>query len=94
MPPILVSFARSGNSPESLARVQLGKDLVEDFYQITTSCAPEVKLAQHADGDADNLLLVMPSRSNKQGFAITGSFTCMTLTATLVFDPKPLAEKD
>lgn len=94
IPTILVSFARSGNSPESLASVQLGKDLVDDFYQITITCAPEGKLAQHADGDAENLLLLMPSRSNDQGFAMTGSFTCMTLTAALIFDPRPLAEKE
>lgn len=93
MPTILVSFARSGNSPESLASVQLGKDLVEDFYQITITCAPEGKLAQHAEGDNDNLLLMMPSRSNDQGFAMTGSFTCMTLTATLLFDQHSLDEK-
>lgn len=92
-PTILVSFARSGNSPESLASVQLGKKLVDDFYQITITCAPEGTLAQQAHGDETNLLLMMPSRSNDQGFAMTGSFTCMTLTAILVFDQKSTEEK-
>lgn len=87
IPTILVSFARSGNSPESVASVSLGKQIVADFYQITITCAPEGKLAQHAADDADNLLLLMPALSNDQGFAMTGSFTCMTLTATLLFDP-------
>ena len=35
IPTILVSFARSGNSPESVASVQLGKQLTDNFYQIT-----------------------------------------------------------
>lgn len=93
IPTILVSFARSGNSPESVASVQLGKQLTNDFYQITITCAPEGKLAQKAAGDEDNLLLMMPERSNDQGFAMTGSFTCMTLTALLVFDEAAMEEK-
>ena len=94
IPTVLVSFARSGNSPESLASVELGKQIVNDFYQITITCAPDGKLAQHAAGDNKNLLLLMPSRSNDQGFAMTGSFTCMTLTALLTFDPTGLEGKE
>lgn len=93
VPTILVSFARSGNSPESLASVQLGQQIVKDFYQITITCAPEGKLAQAATNDDHNLLLMMPSRSNDAGFAMTGSFTCMTLTALLVFDEAHTVEE-
>lgn len=92
-PTVLVSFARSGNSPESVASVELGQQIVKDFYQITITCAPEGKLAQQAQGDARNLLLLMPERSNDAGFAMTGSFSCMTLTATLIFDPASLEDK-
>lgn len=94
MPTILVSFARSGNSPESIATVNLAKKLVRDLYQITITCAPEGTLAREAEGDASNLLLLMPERSNDQGFAMTGSFTCMTLAALLVFDARPLEQKE
>ena len=90
IPTILVSFARSGNSPESLASVQLGQQIVKDFYQITITCAPEGKLALAAPGDDRNLLLMMPARSNDAGFAMTGSFTCMTLTALLIFDERTI----
>lgn len=93
IPTLLVSFARSGNSPESIASVALGQQIVEHFYQITITCAPEGQLAVKAKDDKDNLLLLMPERSNDQGFAMTGSFTCMTLTATLIFDPAPLDKK-
>lgn len=86
IPTILVSFARSGNSPESAAAVNLGKKLVKDFYQITITCAPDGELARMNKYDADNLMLLMPERSNDLGFAMTGSFTCMLLTALLVFD--------
>lgn len=93
-PTILVSFARSGNSPESVASVELGQQIVKDFYQITITCAPEGQLAQKATGDNRNLLLMMPERSNDAGFAMTGSFTCMTLSALLVFDQTELTQKE
>lgn len=93
-PTILVSFARSGNSPESIASVELGQQIVDDFYQITITCAPQGKLALKAADDSDNLLLLMPDRSNDQGFAMTGSFTCMTLMATLLFDSTELDIKE
>lgn len=90
---ILVSFARSGNSPESVAAVDLAKDIVEELYQITITCAAEGKLAQQAHGDERNLLLLQPAPSNDAGFAMTSSFTSMMLTALLVFDKADLAAK-
>ena len=36
--------------------------------------------------DEYNYLLLMPSKSNDQGFAMTGSFSCMMLSAMLIFD--------
>lgn len=90
---ILVSFARSGNSPESVAAVDLAKDIVEELYQITITCAEEGKLAQQVHGDERNLLLLQPAPSNDAGFAMTSSFTSMMLTALLVFDKADLAAK-
>ena len=91
---ILVSFARSGNSPESVAAVDLAKDIVEELYQITITCAAEGKLAQQAHGDERNLLLLQPAPSNDAGFAMTSSFTSMMLTALLVFDKTDLVTKE
>jgi tagatose-6-phosphate ketose/aldose isomerase len=92
-PTILVSFARSGNSPESVAAVQLAEQIVTDLYQLTITCAKDGQLAKRAEGDENNLLLLMPEKSNDQGFAMTGSYTCMALTALLVFDSLSLEEK-
>lgn len=94
VPTVLVSFSRSGNSPESLASVELGQSLVKDFYQITITCAAEGKLASKAIGDERNLVLLMPEAANDQGFAMTGSFTSMLLTATLIFDPTSVQTKE
>lgn len=93
-PTILVSLARSGNSPESIATVNIAKQIVNDLYEITITCAPEGKLAISAKGDKHNLLLMMPPLSNDQGFAMTGSYSCMSLTAMLIFDTKPTEIKE
>lgn len=85
-PTILVSFARSGNSPESVATVELAKKMVTNLYQVAITCAPEGKLAQDLKGDTTGLVLLMPEESLDQGFAMTGSFSCMSLAALLVFD--------
>lgn len=92
-PTILISYARSGNSPESVASVELGQKLVNDFYQITITCAPEGQLAKNSKGDDKNYLLLMPELTNDQGFAMTGSFTSMTLSTALIFDQASLEEK-
>ncbi|AEB30827.1 putative tagatose-6-phosphate ketose/aldose isomerase [Carnobacterium sp. 17-4] len=90
---VLVSFARSGNSPESIAAVANANQVVRNIRHITITCAADGALAKAASKDEKNLLLLMPERSNDQGFAMTGSFTCMTLTALLVFDQSSLEEK-
>lgn len=92
---LLVSFARSGNSPESVAAVELANQIVPNAFHLTITCAPEGQLAKRAEGDERNCLFLQPSRSNDAGFAMTGSFTCMLLTALLVFDKtKDLAAKE
>lgn len=85
-PTLLFSFARSGNSPESIATVEVANELVKDLYQMTITCSKEGKLAKNAEGDENNLVLLMPERANDQGFAMTGAFTTMMLMTLLVLD--------
>lgn len=83
---LLVSFARSGNSPESIAAVDLANQIVDDIYHLGITCAEEGKLAQVLNGKDNAYVLLMPERSNDKGFAMTGSFTNMLLSSILVFD--------
>lgn len=85
-PTLLVSFARSGNSPESVATIDLANKVVKNVKHLIISCAPEGKLAVNAKDGKNSFVMLMPSRSNDQGFAMTGSFSCMTLAALLTFD--------
>lgn len=92
-PTLLVSFARSGNSPESLAAVQLADQLVHTVYHLTITCASDGLLAKNSTDNSNHLLLLMPEKSNDEGFAMTGSFTCMLLTALLIFDLSSIETK-
>ena len=92
-PTLLVSFARSGNSPESLAAVEVARKFVKNIKFLNITCAPEGKLAVQSADDPDALTLLIP-RANDKGFAMTGSYSCMTLLSTLIFDSADLATKD
>ena len=91
-PTILVSFARSGNSPESLAAVEVARAYVNDIKFLNITCAPEGRLAVESADDPDALTLLIP-RANDKGFAMTGSYSCMALLSTLIFDPASDEEK-
>ncbi|CAM3590381.1 SIS domain-containing protein [Aeromicrobium ponti] len=92
VPTVLVSFARSGNSPESVATYSLAKKLINNVSQIIITCNPEGQLAKEASKDENTLLLLMPEESNDQGFAMTSSFSCMYLCALLTFQLDQLDE--
>ncbi len=91
-PTLLVSFARSGNSPESVASVALADQLLPECYHLMLVCNPDSQLANYAAGRDNVLALVMPQGSNDQSFAMTSSFSCMMLSATLLLGPQSLAE--
>lgn len=86
VPTLLVSFARSGNSPESVFAVELANQLVDDLYQVVITCNEDGKLAKNTREDEKSLLLLMPSQTNDLGFAMTSSFTTMVMSAMAVFN--------
>lgn len=91
-PCVLVSFARSGNSPESLAAVARARSVVDNILFLNITCAPDGKLAVQSEGADDALTLLIPG-ANDQGFAMTGSYSCMELLSALIFDTADDAQK-
>ncbi|VHD74168.1 tagatose-6-phosphate ketose/aldose isomerase [Streptococcus pyogenes] len=92
---LLVSFARSGNSPESVAAVNLVNQLVPNSYHLIITCAKDGELAKKSQQDERSYLYLMPEDANDAGFAMTGSFTCMMLAALLIFDDaNSIAQKE
>lgn len=85
IPTILVSFARSGNSPESVAAVKLAKDIIDDFYQVNITCNPNGQLAENTEHDENSLTILTPEKAHDQAFAMTSSFTSMILACYMIF---------
>jgi tagatose-6-phosphate ketose/aldose isomerase len=79
-PLLLVSFGRSGNSPESLAAAKSAEARIPDVRHLIVTC--------NADGALGriqvkrSLTLQLPEETHDAGFAMTSSFSCM-LYATL-----------
>jgi len=83
-PTLLVSFARSGSSPESVAATELADRLLPRCHHLILTCDRDGQLYEkHTDAEG-SFVLLMPEATNDQGFAMTSSFTSMTLAAWLV----------
>jgi tagatose-6-phosphate ketose/aldose isomerase len=78
-PTLLVSFGRSGNSPESIATVEIANELVRDVHHLVITCNAQGALAKQASANAHILLL--PEETHDRSFAMTSSFTAMTYAA-------------
>ncbi|OPF52806.1 tagatose-6-phosphate ketose isomerase [Clostridium baratii] len=89
---ILVSYARSGNSPESIGAYDIFKDNVKDIAQLVITCNEEGQLARKSLDDENTLCLLMTKESNDKSFAMTSSFSCMLLATLLTFDIKNLEQ--
>ena len=79
-PTLLISFARSGNSPESVGAVEYVRKVVKNLYEIAIVCDGGSRLANITREAEKGLLLVMPEGTNDNGFAMTSSVSSMILT--------------
>lgn len=86
-PTLLVSFGRSGNSPESIATTELADELVDDVWHLVFTCDPTGELGRTHSGRANSRVVYMPERTNDSGFAMTSSLTSMLLTCLLLLGP-------
>ena len=77
----LISFSRSGNSPESVGTLLLANKFLDKVNHIIVTCNKQGKLARMAGNDENVLLLLSPEEANDKGLAMTASFTTMVSTA-------------
>jgi tagatose-6-phosphate ketose/aldose isomerase len=80
---LLISFARSGNSPESVGAVEICSHLDPQIHHLIVTCNAEGKLATQFSGDNFHVFL-LPAEADDQSLAMTGSFTSMLLTGLLI----------
>lgn len=104
-PGTLVSFARSGDSPESCGVVDWFLERASDWRQVLVTCNPDGALATRYSGKRNVSLLLLPDRTNDRSLVMTSSFTNLWLSgrilggslpnvATIAHRAESLFEKD
>jgi tagatose-6-phosphate ketose/aldose isomerase len=78
-PTLLVSFGRSGSSPESVAAVDLVDAVVSDAHHLIVTCNADGALGRRSN--ANTHVVVLPEKTHDRGFAMTSSFSAMMLAA-------------
>jgi tagatose-6-phosphate ketose/aldose isomerase len=84
---LVVSLARSGDSPESVAVVDRIRLRRPDVRHIALTINPEGKLARHPGVEA----VLLDPRANDRGLAMTSSFTNLVLAGCLLARPEETA---
>ena len=83
-PTLLVSFGRSGNSPESVAAIELADRLVRSPSHLVITCNADGALARYGKGPR-GFTVQLPEATHDRSFAMTSSFSCMTYAALAAF---------
>ena len=86
-PTLLVSYGRSGSSPESIATIDLANQIIDECYHLIITCNPEGILSLRCANEANAFVLLMPLRTHDQSFAMTSSFSSMYVATLCVFAP-------
>jgi tagatose-6-phosphate ketose/aldose isomerase len=85
VPTLLVSFARSGSSPESVAAVELAQSTLPHCHHLIVTCNAAGELYRRAGQLPSAYALLLPDETNDRSFAMTSSFSAMLLAAGLAF---------
>ncbi|MBS7656500.1 SIS domain-containing protein [Candidatus Bathyarchaeota archaeon] len=89
---VLVSFARSGNSPESMAAIEIAEMFCPKISHIVVTCNKDGATAQFSRKRRNALLILLSEETNDKGLAMTASFTTMLMTAQFLAYIKNLNE--
>jgi tagatose-6-phosphate ketose/aldose isomerase len=89
VPTLMVHFARSGNSPESVAAMELAEQRIERCAHLVVTCNRLGNLYSRAAAMRQAAALLLPEACNDQSFAMTSSFTAMLLAAALALRVMP-----
>lgn len=82
-PTLLISFARSGDSPESLATVKLAREHCDHLHQLIITCNGNGELAKYSGVD-NTYVFLLPEETNDESLAMTSSFSSMLLAGLML----------
>ncbi|TGY41662.1 SIS domain-containing protein [Clostridium sartagoforme] len=92
-PTLLISFGRSGNSPESIGAVEAASAVSNNLYNLFITCNKNGALSKMAEELNNCYAINLTDETHDQSFAMTSSFTNMYLAAYLCFNLDKLDEK-
>ena len=76
-PTLLISFGRSGNSPESVAAVECANTVCDNIYHLFVTCNHEGALSKFAEGKDNCYAINLTPETHDQSFAMTSSYSNM-----------------
>lgn len=82
-PLLLISLARSGNSPESMGAVERAEQHVGEVFHLAITCNPDGGLAG-LSGRSNALVHLLPPETEDRSLAMTNSFSSLGLAASLI----------
>lgn len=82
---LLISFARSGDSPESATAVELAEQLCKKVINLVITCNQKSKLVDVLK-NKEGFVFFLPPEADDKSLAMTGSFTSMLLAGLLISD--------
>lgn len=80
-PSLMLSLARSGDSPESVGALALVRQLEPDVRHLVLTCNREGRLANAFRGDPKVPVITLDDATNDRSLVMTSSFTNMSLGA-------------
>ncbi len=85
-PTLLISFGRSGNSPESIGAVDAAEAVCENLYHLFITCNKNGALSKRAASEKNCFAINLTDETHDQSFAMTSSFSNMYLACLLCFE--------
>ena len=89
---LLVSFARSGNSPESVGAINLVNKTAGQAAHIYITCNANGEMAKMANGSDNTLLVLLPPQTNDLSLAMTSSYSSMYLACAMIANIEHIEE--
>lgn len=84
-PTLLVSFGRSGNSPESVGAIDVAEAVCDHVYHLFVTCNKDGALSKRAATTDNCYAINLTDETHDQSFAMTSSFSNMYLATYLCF---------
>lgn len=91
-PTLLVSYGRSGNSPESMGAIDVANVVCENIHHLFITCNAEGALSKYAEGKENCYAINLTPETHDQSFAMTSSYSNMYLATVLAFHTDELDE--